>query len=79
VGIRCADHATHFYQLKLALTSSAGCGRLVDIVRLRTKTTEFFFNFKNFNFKNFNLNLNFKKFIFNFNFKNFYLNFNFNL
>jgi hypothetical protein len=29
------------YQLKLALTSSAGCGRLVDIVRLRTKTTEF--------------------------------------
>jgi hypothetical protein len=29
------------YQLKLALTSSAGCGRLVGIVRLRTKTTEF--------------------------------------
>jgi hypothetical protein len=32
------------YQLKLALTSSAGCGRLVGIVRLRTKTTEFSFN-----------------------------------
>jgi hypothetical protein len=28
-------------QLKLALTSPAGCGRLVGIVRLRTKTTEF--------------------------------------
>jgi hypothetical protein len=41
VGIRCADHATPLYQLKLALTSSAGCGRLVGIVRLRTKTTEF--------------------------------------
>jgi hypothetical protein len=29
------------YQLKLALISPAGCGRLVGIVRLRTKTTEF--------------------------------------
>jgi hypothetical protein len=29
------------YQLKLALTSPAGCGRSVGIVRLRTKTTEF--------------------------------------
>jgi hypothetical protein len=29
------------YQLKLALTSLAGCGRSVGIVRLRTKTTEF--------------------------------------
>jgi hypothetical protein len=29
-----------FHFLKLALTSSAGCGRLVGIVRLRTKTTE---------------------------------------
>jgi hypothetical protein len=28
------------YQLKLALTSPAGCGRSVGIVRLRTKTTE---------------------------------------
>jgi hypothetical protein len=28
--------------LQLALTSSAGCGRLVGIVRLRTKTTDFF-------------------------------------
>jgi hypothetical protein len=45
VGIRCADHATPLYQLKLALTSSAGCGRLVGIVRLRTKTTDFFFFF----------------------------------
>jgi hypothetical protein len=31
------------YQLKLALTSSAGCGRSVGIVRLWTKTTEFSF------------------------------------
>jgi hypothetical protein len=45
VGIRCADHATPLYQLKLALTLSAGCGRLVGIVRLRTKTTEFSFSF----------------------------------
>jgi hypothetical protein len=29
------------YQLKLALTSSAGCGSSVGIVRLRTKTMEF--------------------------------------
>jgi hypothetical protein len=29
------------YQPKLALTSPAGCGRSVGIVRLRTKTTEF--------------------------------------
>jgi hypothetical protein len=28
------------YQLKLALTSPAGCGRSVGIVRLRTKATE---------------------------------------
>jgi hypothetical protein len=26
VGIRCADHATPLYQLKLALTSPTGCG-----------------------------------------------------
>jgi hypothetical protein len=31
------------YQLKLALSSSAGCGRSLVIVRLRTKTTEFSF------------------------------------
>jgi hypothetical protein len=31
------------YQLKLALTSPAGCGRSVGIVRLRTKDTEFKF------------------------------------
>jgi hypothetical protein len=30
------------YQLKFALTSPAGGGRSVGIVRLRTKTTEFF-------------------------------------
>jgi hypothetical protein len=41
MGIHCADHAIPLYQLKLTLTSSAGCGRLVSIVRLRTKTTEF--------------------------------------
>jgi hypothetical protein len=40
--IRCADHATHLYQRKLALTSLADCGLLVDIVRIRTKNTEFF-------------------------------------
>jgi hypothetical protein len=28
------------YQLKLALSSSEGCGRSVGIVRLRTKATE---------------------------------------
>jgi hypothetical protein len=33
------------FQLKLALTSPAGCGRLVGIVRLRTETTEFSFWF----------------------------------
>jgi hypothetical protein len=43
VGIRCADHATPSYQLKLALTSPAVCGRSVGIVRLWTKTMEFFF------------------------------------
>jgi hypothetical protein len=31
-------------KLKLALISSAGCGRSVSIVRLRIKTTEFFFS-----------------------------------
>jgi hypothetical protein len=41
MGICCADHATPLYQLKLALTSPAGCGRSVGIVRLRTKATEF--------------------------------------
>jgi hypothetical protein len=41
VGIRCVDHATA-YQLKLAPTSPAGCGRSIGIVRLQTKTTEFF-------------------------------------
>jgi hypothetical protein len=30
------------YQLKLTLTSPTGCGRSVGIIRLRTKTTEFF-------------------------------------
>jgi hypothetical protein len=57
----------------LALTWLARCGRLVDIVRMRTKTKEFF------NFKNFNFSLNFKNFIFyfnfNINFKNFYINY----
>jgi hypothetical protein len=45
VGIRCADHATPSYQLKLALTSPAGCGRSVGIVRLRAKATEFSLDF----------------------------------
>jgi hypothetical protein len=34
------------YQLKLALTSPTGCGRSAGIVRLRTKTTEFYDIFK---------------------------------
>ena len=42
MGIRCADHVTPLYQLKLALTSPTGGGRSVGIVRSRTKTTEFF-------------------------------------
>jgi hypothetical protein len=33
------------YQLRLALTSPAGCGRSVGIVHLRTKTTEFSFSY----------------------------------
>jgi hypothetical protein len=40
VGNRCADHATPLYQQKLALTSPTSGGRLVGIVRSRTKTTE---------------------------------------
>ena len=39
MGILCADHVTPLYQ-KLALTSPAGGGRSVGIVRLRTKATE---------------------------------------
>jgi hypothetical protein len=49
VGNRWAKNATLLYQLKLALTSPAGCGLFVDIVRIRSKTAEFFF----FYFKNF--------------------------
>ena len=43
VGIRCADHVTPLYPQKLALTSPAGGGRSVGIVRVRTKATEFSF------------------------------------
>jgi hypothetical protein len=43
VGIRCADHATPLYPLKLALTSPTSGGRSVGIVRLQTKATEFVF------------------------------------
>jgi hypothetical protein len=39
--LRCPRDA--LYQLKLALTSPTGCGGSVGIVRLRTKTTEFYF------------------------------------
>jgi hypothetical protein len=42
VGIRRADHATPFYQQKLALTSQTSDGRSVGIVRSRTKATEIF-------------------------------------
>jgi hypothetical protein len=41
VGIRCADHATPHYLLKLALTSSTSGGRSVGIVHWRTKAPEF--------------------------------------
>ena len=41
VGTRCADHVTHLYPQKLALTSPTGGGRSVGIVRSRTKATEF--------------------------------------
>jgi hypothetical protein len=41
-GIRCADHVTPFYPQKLALTSPTCGGRSVGVVRLRTKTMEFF-------------------------------------
>jgi hypothetical protein len=40
MGIRRADHATHYPQ-KLALTLPTSCGRSVGIVRSRTKATEF--------------------------------------
>ena len=43
MGIRCADHVTHLYPQKLALTSPTSGGRSVGIVRSRTKATEFFF------------------------------------
>jgi hypothetical protein len=39
VGIRCAD----LYLLKLEITSPTSGGSSVGIIRLRTKTTEFFF------------------------------------
>jgi hypothetical protein len=45
VGIRCADHVTPLYPQKLALTSPAGGGRSVGIVRSRTKATEFMYYF----------------------------------
>ena len=41
VGTRCADHVTPHYPQKLVLTSPAGGGRSVSIVRSRTKATEF--------------------------------------
>jgi len=42
VGTRCADHVTHLYPQKLALTSPTGGGRSVGIVCSRTKATEFY-------------------------------------
>jgi hypothetical protein len=44
VGTRCADHETPLYPQKLALTSPAGGGRSVGIVRSPTKATEFSFS-----------------------------------
>ena len=43
MGIRCADHVTPLYPLKLAPTSPTGGGRSVGIVRSRTKATGFSF------------------------------------
>jgi hypothetical protein len=42
VGIRCSIHVTPLYPQKLALSSPAGGGRAVGIVRSRTKATEIF-------------------------------------
>jgi hypothetical protein len=45
VRIRRADHATPFIREKLVLTSPTSGGRLVGMVRSRTKAREFsFFN-----------------------------------
>jgi hypothetical protein len=41
VCIRRTDYATPFYPQKLVLTSPTSGGRLVGIVRLRTKATEY--------------------------------------
>ena len=41
VGTRCADHVTPLYPQKLAQTSPTSGGRSVDIVRVRTKATEY--------------------------------------
>jgi hypothetical protein len=52
VGIRCADHATSYIRKKLALYSPTCGGRSVDIIRLRTKATEFSFIYRPiFNFR----------------------------
>ena len=45
MGTRCANHVTPLYPQKLALTSPTGGGRSVDMVRSRTKATEFSFSF----------------------------------
>ena len=45
MGNRCANHVTHLYPQKLALTSPTGGGRSVGMVRSRTKATEFSFSF----------------------------------
>ena len=44
VGTRCADHVTPLYPQKLALTSPTGGGRSVGIVRVWTKSMEFFYS-----------------------------------
>ena len=49
MGTRCADHVTPLYPQKLALTLPTGGGRSVNIVRSRTKTTEFFFKWRSWN------------------------------
>jgi hypothetical protein len=48
MGIRCADHVTPSIRKNLTLTSPRSGGRLVGIVRLRTKFPEFVYCFSIF-------------------------------
>ena len=41
MGTRCANHVTPLYPQKLALLLPTGGGRSVDLIRVRTKATQF--------------------------------------